>query len=215
MPSTPLASSARRCSTPKRCCSSTTQTPRRAKRTAGSIRAWVPTISPSSPLASWSRARLRVGAGVAPVSSAKGIASAPSSRSERRRVLLGQRSRSAPSAPPGSPLPAPATSRRRRPPSSPTRPPPSAAAASARRSRGRRRSRRRRRSWSAVGSNGSDSIQRATSSPGLPNRGAGLAARCARLRRREQRLVEEQLLEGEPLAGLLERPRSPREMDRA
>ncbi len=56
IPSTPFASRARRCSTPKRCCSSTTQRPRRAKRTVGSISAWVPKISPSSPLASWFRA---------------------------------------------------------------------------------------------------------------------------------------------------------------
>ena len=48
--------------------------------TVGSISAWVPTISPSSPLASWSRARSRTGAGVAPVSSANGIASSASSR---------------------------------------------------------------------------------------------------------------------------------------
>ena len=79
----------------------------------GSISAWVPTISPSSPLASRSRA------------------SAPHRRGRRagqqreRRGLLGQQpaeghsraarraSRSAPSAPPGGRLRAPAASRRR------------------------------------------------------------------------------------------------------
>ncbi len=61
---------------------------------------------------------------------------------QRHRVLLGQASRSAPSAPPGSRLPAPAASSTARPRSSPTRPPPSAAAASARRSRDPCRSRR-------------------------------------------------------------------------
>ena len=83
----------------------------------------------------------------------------------------------------------------RRPRSCPSRPRPSAAAASARRSRGRRRSRRRPRSWSPVGSNGSDSIQRPTSSPGLaePRRRARGAVRA--LAGGQQRLVEEQLFE--------------------
>ena len=39
----PWPSSAARCSTPKRCCSSTTQTASRRKATSGSISAWVPT----------------------------------------------------------------------------------------------------------------------------------------------------------------------------
>ena len=90
IPSTPFASSARRCSTPKRCCSSTTQTPRRAKRTVGSISAWVPTTSPAR----------RWRAAPAPPCAARGRR--PGQQRERRRVfgeqlaqghrvLLGQR----------------------------------------------------------------------------------------------------------------------------
>ena len=60
IPSTPFESSALRCSTPKRCCSSTTQRPRRANFTVGSIRAWVPTIRPSSPVARRSSASFRL-----------------------------------------------------------------------------------------------------------------------------------------------------------
>ena len=182
IPSTPLASSARRCSTPKRCCSSTTQRPSRAKRDR--------------------RLDQRVGAHDQPQLAAgelvQGLLAGrrrrrPGQQRERDRLRAEQPaegrpraarrgSRSAPSAPPGSRLRARAASRRRRRRSSPSRPRPSAAAASARRSRGRRRSRRRPASWSAVGSKGSDSSQRPTSSPGLPSRGAGRAVRCVRLR---------------------------------
>ena len=91
IPSTPLASSARRCSTPKRCCSSTTQRPSRAKRTVGSISAWVPTISPSSPLASWSSAspapRRRRRAG----QQREGGRLCGEQLAEGHRVLLGER----------------------------------------------------------------------------------------------------------------------------
>ena len=53
-----------------------------------------------------------------------------------------------------------------------------------------------------------------TSSPGLPSRGAGRAVRCVRLRRREERLVEEELFEGEPLPRLLDVLVALREVDR-
>ena len=77
----PFASSDARCETPKRCCSSTTQTARLANLTSGSIRACVPTTSPSSPDASRSSASRRRRAGVADVSSTNGIGSPASSRS--------------------------------------------------------------------------------------------------------------------------------------
>ena len=112
IPSTPFASSARRCSTPKRCCSSTTQTPRRAKldRSARSARG----CRPRARARRWRAApapRAGVAPGVAPVSSANGIASWASSRSSVARAAR-RGSRSAPSAPPGSPPRAPAASRR-------------------------------------------------------------------------------------------------------
>ena len=44
-----LAFSAARCSTPKRCCSSTTTSPRSANCTCSSSRAWVPITMPASP----------------------------------------------------------------------------------------------------------------------------------------------------------------------
>ena len=87
----PLASSAARWRTPKRCCSSTTQTASRANATSGSISAWVPTTSASSPVASRASASRRRAAGVAPVSSVNGIACAAEQPVERGRVLLGER----------------------------------------------------------------------------------------------------------------------------
>ncbi len=55
-PPTVLASSAPRCSTPKRCCSSTTTRPRRAYVTRSEKRAWVPTTTAALPSAIASRA---------------------------------------------------------------------------------------------------------------------------------------------------------------
>ena len=69
-PAGALRSSARRWLTPKRCCSSTTATDNRSNSTASSIRAWVPTSSFSSPLASFPSRSLRRPCGVEPVSSA-------------------------------------------------------------------------------------------------------------------------------------------------
>ena len=78
----PLARSASRCSTPKRCCSSTTTRPRSAKSTPSCSSAWVPTTIPA-------RAARDVGARLAPgrapsepVSSATRV---PSGRRPARR----------------------------------------------------------------------------------------------------------------------------------
>ena len=76
-----------------------------------------------------------------------------------------------------------------------TRPRPSAAAASARPESRSASISSKASSWSRVGSNGSDSIQRPTSSPGLPSLGAGLDGPVRPLPRRQDRLVEEQLFE--------------------
>jgi len=111
-------------------------------------------------------------------------------------VLLGEASRSAPSAPTDSRLRALAASSRRRRPSCRTRPPPSAAAASA-----RRKSRVGRRISSKAFQliPGRLERQRVDPAPHLlagpaePRRGGG-PARCVRLARRQQRLVEEQPL---------------------
>ncbi len=51
----PFSRSASRCSTPKRCCSSTTTSARSANWTCFWIRAWVPTTMPASPEAASSR----------------------------------------------------------------------------------------------------------------------------------------------------------------
>ena len=74
-PSGPLASSAARWRTPKRCCSSTTTTARRAKRTSSSSSACVPTTNDSSPVASLLSVSARRDALVEPVSSARRTAS--------------------------------------------------------------------------------------------------------------------------------------------
>ena len=72
---------ASRCSTPKRCCSSTTTRPRSANATCSWIRACVPTTMPAAPLAASSSAARRAAAGSEPVSRATRVAcSAPSSR---------------------------------------------------------------------------------------------------------------------------------------
>ncbi len=200
----PLASSAARWRTPNRCCSSTTQTASEANRTSGSISAWVPTTSPSSPLASRPRVSRRRAAGVAPVSSANGIEGPRPARAARRASSRAARpaSRSAPSAPPGDPTRARAASRTRRRPSFPSRPRPSAAAASAARRRGRRRSRRRRaaaRRWART------AARRASARPARrAARGRSPAALApGAAAHRERRLVQAELLEREPLAGAL------------
>ena len=64
-----LSRSRSRCSTPKRCCSSTTTSPRSANWTTSESRAWVPMTIPASPDAIRSRARLRAAAPMDPVSS--------------------------------------------------------------------------------------------------------------------------------------------------
>ncbi len=64
----PLPRRASRCSTPKRCCSSTTTRPRSWKRTLSSIRACVPTTTPASPVARSRRAWRRAAAPMEPVS---------------------------------------------------------------------------------------------------------------------------------------------------
>jgi len=56
-----------RCSTPNRCCSSTTTRPRSSNRTCSDRSAWVPTTMPASPAAIAARARVRCRAGRAAV----------------------------------------------------------------------------------------------------------------------------------------------------
>jgi len=73
-PST-LARRASRCSTPKRCCSSTTTRPSSANCTCSWIRAWVPTTMPASPEAARSRLLRRSAADWLPVSSASRLPS--------------------------------------------------------------------------------------------------------------------------------------------
>ena len=92
IPSTPFESSARRCSTPKRCCSSTTQRPSRAKRDVGLDQR---VGADEQTRARRSRAgpgpRLRRAAGVAPVSSANGSRLFGEQPVQGHRVLLGER----------------------------------------------------------------------------------------------------------------------------
>lgn len=64
----PLPRSASRCSTPKRCCSSTTTSPRSWKRTLSSISACVPITMPASPVTRSSSACLRAAVPMDPVS---------------------------------------------------------------------------------------------------------------------------------------------------
>ena len=81
LPSGCLVRSACRCSTPNRCCSSTTISPRLAKNTPSDSSAWVPTTIPACPDAMVSSACLRALAGSEPVSRVIAVASggAPSS----------------------------------------------------------------------------------------------------------------------------------------
>ena len=69
-----LSRRASRCSTPKRCCSSTTASPRSANWTASWIRAWVPTTIPAAPLAMSSSALRRAVAPMLPVSRVTSVA---------------------------------------------------------------------------------------------------------------------------------------------
>ena len=62
----PFSRSASRCSTPKRCCSSTTTSARSANWTCFWMRAWVPTTMPASPEAASSRDRRRAAVALAP-----------------------------------------------------------------------------------------------------------------------------------------------------
>ena len=71
-----LSVSAARCSTPKRCCSSTTTRPRSANCTCSSSSAWVPITMPASPLAARSIASVRGALVIEPVSSSTVVASA-------------------------------------------------------------------------------------------------------------------------------------------
>ena len=139
-----LPRSARRCVTPKRCCSSTIARPSRAKRTCSSITAWVPTTSAASPEATCSSifvARLALAAAGQP---GDGDAERRQPADQLLQVLLGQdlgrRHQRA--------LPAGVDRRRRRraprPPSCRSRRRPAAGDASAAAAPGRRRSRRRR-----------------------------------------------------------------------
>ena len=205
---------ARAGATPKRCCSSTTQTARLANSTSASISAWVPTTRPSSPAASRARVSRRRAAGVAPGEQRERDRLAGEQPVERRRVLLGERlgrrhqrrlvarlerpqhrvegddGLAAPDLPHQQPLHRPA------------------------RARGRRRSRRSAARWSPVGSNGSESSQRSTSSPGRArSRSPGRPPARPRRRSASATWWQEQLLEGEPLARRARPPRESGEVD--
>ncbi|SOD03440.1 hypothetical protein SAMN05216486_11328 [bacterium JGI 053] len=65
----PISASARRCRTPKRCCSSTTTSPSRSNSTLSWISACVPTAIPAPPLAMRYPASRRCFAPIRPVSS--------------------------------------------------------------------------------------------------------------------------------------------------
>ncbi len=88
-----LSVSAARCSTPKRCCSSTTTSPRSANWTLSSRRAWVPMTIPDSPLASRDIGAVRWVLVSEPVSSSTPVPSAappsmpPAARSPMRAVI--------------------------------------------------------------------------------------------------------------------------------
>ncbi len=142
--SSSLSRSASRCSTPKRCCSSTIASPSFAKTTSCWITACVPTTSAASPdatcsIIAWRALPLRL-----PVSQATVEPERREPLDELPEMLLGQdlgrrHQRALPAGvdrPPRRPA--------RRPPSCPSRRRPAAAGASAAAGRGRRRSRRRR-----------------------------------------------------------------------
>ena len=76
-----LSVRAARCSTPKRCCSSTTTRPRSANITFSSSSAWVPTTMPASPVTMRDIASARAAFGIEPVSSATVVPSAAPSPS--------------------------------------------------------------------------------------------------------------------------------------
>ena len=66
----PLSASVPRCSTPKRCCSSITTSDSALKATSSCTRAWVPTMSCTSPAATSASSRRRPASPSRPVSSA-------------------------------------------------------------------------------------------------------------------------------------------------
>ena len=88
-----LSVSAARCSTPKRCCSSTTTMPRSAKETWSSSSAWVPITMPAWPEAMSSRAGVRWALVIDPVSRATVVPSSappsmpPAARSPSSAVI--------------------------------------------------------------------------------------------------------------------------------
>ena len=71
-----LSVRAARCSTPKRCCSSTTTRPRSANSTFSSSSAWVPMTMPASPVTIRDIDSARAALGIDPVSSATVVPSA-------------------------------------------------------------------------------------------------------------------------------------------
>ena len=79
-PSGALARNRSRCSTPNRCCSSTTTIPSRSNSTASCSNAWVPITMPAAAVATSSRTWRFCAADIDPVSSATRVApsSAPS-----------------------------------------------------------------------------------------------------------------------------------------
>ena len=84
------STSAERCSTPNRCCSSTTSSPRSANSTCSWISAWVPTTMPASPDAASSSASLRALAPSEPVSSWTRVASVGSAEHAALREVAQQ-----------------------------------------------------------------------------------------------------------------------------
>ena len=89
-PRTAFDSSALRCSTPNRCCSSTTARARSANASASWSRACVPTTTGAWPVSIASIALRRAGAGRDPVSRITGTPRSSSSEATRGEVLAGE-----------------------------------------------------------------------------------------------------------------------------
>ena len=92
-----LSVSAARCSTPNRCCSSTTTSPRSKNWTCSSSSAWVPITIPASPIASRESGSVRCALVIEPVSSSTLVAAhhpagreVAEHRGDRAVVLLGE-----------------------------------------------------------------------------------------------------------------------------
>ena len=214
-----MARSASRCSTPNRCCSSTTTRPRSAKSTPSYSSAWVPTTMPAAPGGDLrqrpppGRRAERAGDQRDPgAASGRRPARRPGPAGRAGRACPGSAARraprSGPAAPPARPRRPPGASPAARTPSCRSRPRPAAAGASGARRPGRRRSPRRPRAGPPVSSYGSRASNAASSPSSRRGRGrAGQAAarclRCTRVELYGERLVPLQPAPGPDSASLV------------